>query len=314
MQRLDFSLLIALDALLSEGSVTAAANRLNRSVSATSRMLDRIRHAVGDPILVRAGRHLVPTPRAEALRPRVRLLVEEASDLLRPAELHLPSLRRTFTIRANDAFISTFASPLAGAIRAEAPGVTLCFAPEGDEDIDALRKGRIDLDIGVGGEEGPELKAQTLFRERFNGAVCRGHDLADGPVDPVRFAAYPHVVASRRGRLKGPIDEALAALGLSRTIALVVPSHTAALLVTAGSDLVASIPASLAKGEVTERLGIRTFDAPLDTGAIAISQTWHPRLDGDAAHRWLRAKVRLVCSGRAPPTADRHDATAGPAR
>jgi DNA-binding transcriptional LysR family regulator len=291
---------------LSEGSVTAAASRLNRSVSATSRMLDRIRHAVGDPILVRAGRRLVPTPRAEALRTRVRLLIEEANDLLKPTELHLASLRRIFTIRANDAFISTFASPLASVVGAEAPGVTLRFAPEGDEDVDALRKGSIDLDIGVVGEEGPELKVQILFRERFNGAVRKGHDLADRIVDPASFVAYPHVVASRRGRLKGPIDEALAALGLSRTITLIVPSHTAALLVAEGSDLVATIPTSLAEGPATERLGVRIFDLPFDTGTIAMGQTWHPRLDGDVAHRWLRAKVRLICGGREPPTADQH--------
>ncbi|MGH6673703.1 MAG: LysR family transcriptional regulator [Xanthobacteraceae bacterium] len=295
MQQSSLGLLTSLDALLAEGSVTGAAARMNRSVSAMSRTLARIRRSVGDPILVRGGGRLVLTPRAEALRSRVRQLVEEAGAVLRPSRVSLGSLERTFTIRANDAFISAFASQLAALLHGEAPGVALCFAPEGDEDVDALREGRIDLDIGIIGKSGPEVKIQTLFRDRFIGAVRAGHSLTRGKINPKRFVAYPHVVASRRGRAQGPIDDALVPLGLTRTIALVVPSHTAALLVAAGSDLIASVPSSLVRRGVIVELAMKTFELPFGTGAIAIGQAWHPRLDADAAHQWLRTKVREVC-------------------
>jgi DNA-binding transcriptional LysR family regulator len=293
MQRLDLELLVALDTLLAEGSVTAAAARMNRSVSAMSRTLMRIRHTVGDPIFVRAGRRLVPTTRAEQLGPSVRKLVEDGRKLLAPDRISLSALRRTFTVRANDAFISAFASKLATAVRTEAPGVTLCFAPEGEEDVAALREGRIDLDIGTIQKTGPEVKSQSLFRERFVGVMRSGHDLATGKITPKRYAAHSHVVASRRGKARGPIDEALASLGLSRTIALLVPSHTAALLVAGRSDLVAAIPVSLFDCAMAS--GLKIFELPFETQSMAVVQSWHPRLDADEAHRWLRSKVREIC-------------------
>jgi DNA-binding transcriptional LysR family regulator len=295
MQLNDIGLLAALDVLLTEGSVTGAAARMNRSVSATSRILDRIRRAVGDPIFVRAGRRLVPTPRAEQLRPQIRRLVEEAGVVLRPGHVELGTLRRTFTIRADDSFISAFGSRLATLARVEAPGVTLRFAAEGEEDVAGLRDGRIELDIGVIGKSGPEVKTQTLFHDRFVGAVCAGHELSRGKVTAKRFAAHSHVVGSRRGRPQGPIDQALAKLGLSRTVALVVPNHMAALHVAAGSDLVASVPQSVVQRAAACGLAVKSFDLPLDTATIAIGQAWHPRLDADPAHRWLRSKVRAVC-------------------
>ncbi len=291
----DLGLLTALDLLLQEASVTAAAARMNRSVSAMSRTLGRIRRATGDPILVRAGRRLVLTARAEALRPQVRQLIEAADAVLRPDRVDLASLRRTLTIRANEGFISTFAAELTSLLHLEAPGLSLHFAPEGDEDVAALRDGRIDLDIGVIEDTGPEIKIQTLFRERLVGAVRLGHPLAKGRVTAKRIAGFPHVVASRRGRTRGPIDDALAALGLARVVALVVPSHAAAVFVAAGSDLVAAIPASLGRQRTIGRLAVKTFDLPFETKSMVISQAWHPRLDADPAHRWLRAQVRIVC-------------------
>lgn len=296
MPPLDMNLLVTLDALLSEGSVVGAAQRLNLSAPAMSRQLARIRHLLGDPVLVRAGRGLVPTPRAEALRERLRGLVAEAEALVRGDEIDLLRLERTFVIRANDGFVGTFGAALASLAAQEAPLVRLRFAHQDKEDVEALREGRIDADVGVIGAMGPEIRLQALFHDRFVGVVRRGHPLA-GEVTPERFAAFPHVSVSRRGRFSGPIDVALAALGLKRFVAIAVANFNDALAIVRTSDHVAAVPARLTE---PARAGLHSFDLPVKTDALAVSLAWHPRFDADPAHRWLRAALRTACSSRAP--------------
>jgi DNA-binding transcriptional LysR family regulator len=177
------NLLVALDALLSEGSVTGAARRLGLSSSAMSRTLARLRSATGDPLLVRAGRGLVPTPRAAELRDRVHSLTRDAQAVLRPAaatDLDIGSLDLTFTIRANEGFIELFAAPLVAAITKAAPRVRLRFAPKPDKDARPLREGLIDLEIGVLGESAPEARTRLLFRDGFVGVARTGHSLLTG--------------------------------------------------------------------------------------------------------------------------------------
>jgi DNA-binding transcriptional LysR family regulator len=293
----DLNLLIALNALLSEGSVSRAAERLGLSESAMSRTLARLREATGDELLVRAGRAMVPTPRALALRDRVTQLVEEASAVLQPAgpDLNLSTLQRMFTVRANDGFTEAFAHLLVARTAREAPGVRLRFAPKPDKDVRPLREGLIDLDVGVLGESGPEVRVQALYRDRFIAVVRKGHPLlADGEITPERYAACDHVVTSRRGRITGPVDDALTAVGLTRNVAVIVPSFGAALSTAAATDMVALIPASYFE-HLRASAALRSFELPVSTDHITISQMWHPRLDRDPGHRWLRGVVMEVC-------------------
>ena len=303
MAAVDLNLLTALDALLAEGSVAGAARRLGLSASAMSRTLTRLRAATGDPLLVRAGRGLVPTPRAIELRGRVRETAEEALALLRPAIAgpDLSGLQRSFTIRANDGFVEAFGARLLAALTDAAPGVRLRFAPKPDKDVRALREGLVDLEIGVLGAAGPEVRVQALFRDRFVGVVRKGHPLLEaGEITPARYAACGHVVASRRGETDGPVDQALAALGLKRSVLAVVAGFSAALTIARESDLVALVTASfhnVANKSQPEIGGRRTraFALPVRTEPITVSQIWHPRLEADPAHRWLRAMVLAVC-------------------
>lgn len=295
MHALDLNLLIALDALLDEGSVVGAAQRLHLSPPAMSRTLARIRDALGDPILVRAGRNLVPTPRALQMRDRVRALLAEARALFDDADtVALENIERTFTIRASDGIAGALAAGLLARVRSRAPGINLRFAAEGDEDVAALREGRIDLDIGVLGDSGPEIKLQGLFRDRFVGVVRLGHALSRGRVTAKRFAGAQHISVSRRGRARGPIDAALASQGLSRNVALVVPSFYTALMIAADSDLVAAVPARLAL-QARALLPVKSFELPITLDDVLVTQAWHPRFDNDAGHRWLRECVRAVC-------------------
>ena len=232
MDDVDLNLLVALDALLAEGSVTGAALRLGLSASAVSRTLARLRSATGDPLLVRAGRGLVPTPLAVELRNRVHELAHDVRTVLSPqtSRLDVASLDRTFTVRANEGFVERFSAPLvAAAVVEAAPRVRLRFAPKLEKDAGPLREGRIDLEIGVFGASAPEVRTQLLFRDDFVGAVRVGHALLTDLVTPERYAACKHVVASRKGSFTGPVDDALEELGLKRAVVAVVPGFSDAM-------------------------------------------------------------------------------------
>jgi DNA-binding transcriptional LysR family regulator len=296
----DLNLLIALDALLTDASVAGAARRLGLSASAMSRTLMRLRDATGDPLLVRAGRRMVLTPVAEALRERASQAVHEARALLRPSGLapDISRLQRTFTIRANGGFVEAFGAALIAATTAEAPLVRLRFAPKIEKSSAYLRDGSADLEIGVVGNMGPEVRIQALFRDHYVGVVRAGHPLASGRVTPKRYAAASHVVASRRGRASGPVDAALALLGLERQIVAVVPGFPAALAIARASDLVALLPASYLP--IAQPAATFVFDLPVSVESLTISQMWHPRSEADPAHRWLRQVVLAVCRARIP--------------
>lgn len=292
---LDLNLLVALDALLSEGSVAGAANRMNLSPPAMSRQLARIRHLLDDPVLVRAGRGLVPTPRAEALRRQLRQLIQDAENLVRgDGELVPAQIDRTFTLRASDGFVGTFGAAIAQAMIEQAPKARLRFVAEGNEDVDSLRDGSIDLDIGViDAAMGPEIRLQTLFRDRFVGVVRPNHPLARQAVTVEAFIAYPHVSISRRGRFEGPVDAALALQGLRRTISVAVANFADGLAIVAKSDHIVLVPA---RSSGWYRRDFHAFDLPVKIDAPPpISIAWHPRYEKDAAHRWLRARVRSAC-------------------
>lgn len=291
----DLNLLVTLDALLAEGSVAGAARRLRLSPSAMSRSLARLREATGDPLLVRAGRGLVPSPRAMELRERVGQLVCDARAALKPAgKLDLARLDRMFTLRTSEGFVENFGARLLARIRDQAPGVRLRFVPKHDKDSAPLRDGAVDLETGViGRTAGPELRVQALFRDRFIGVVRKGHALTKGRISPARYAAARHVRVSRRSGDKGPVENALAALGLERRVEVEVVGYSAALSLVRGSDLVASVPE---RHTGTLRSGLQGFELPVAMAPITISMLWHPRMDGDTAHRWLRGIVRETCA------------------
>jgi DNA-binding transcriptional LysR family regulator len=303
MDDVDLNLLTALDALLSEGSVSKAALRLGLSPSAMSRTLTRLRAATGDPLLVRAGRGLVPTQRATELRDRIHELARDVRTALSPQAgyLDVASLERTFTIRANEGFLALFSASLVAAVTEAAPHVCLRFAPKPDKDARPLREGHIDLEIGVLGVSAPEVRAQLIFRDDFIGAVRVGHPLLAGPVSPERYAACRHVVASRRGAFTGPVDDALAELGLRREVVAVVPGFPDAIRIARRSDLIALVPRSSLGSSDTLTEGLATFELPVRTPEIVISAMWHPHMDADPAHRWLRDTVMALCRATAPP-------------
>ncbi|QOJ35384.1 MAG: LysR family transcriptional regulator [Nitrospira sp.] len=295
MPRPDLNLLVTLDVLLAEGSVARAARRLRLSPSAMSRALARLRTTTGDPLLVRAGRGLVPTPRALELRERVGHLVQEAEAVLRPAEqLHLNVLVRTFTLRTSEGFVENFGPALIARIGLEAPGVRLRFLQKPDKDSAPLRTGAVDLETGVVEQTtAQEFRVQALFNDRFIGVVRMGHPLTKDKVTPSRYAAGGHVAVSREGLKQGPIDDALKQIGLEREIVAVVAGFATAVALARASDLIVTVPE---RHTGILRTGMHSFALPISTPEFTVSLLWHPRLDADPAHRWLRGCVREVCT------------------
>jgi DNA-binding transcriptional LysR family regulator len=295
VSRPDLNMLFTLDVLLTEASVVRAARRLRLSPSATSRALSRLRETTGDPLLVRSGRALVATPRAIELRAPVSHLVREAEALLGPARApDLGGLVRTFSLRTSDGFVESFGPALLALVRAQAPGVSLRFVQKPDKDSAPLREGSVDLETGVlDANTSADLRTHALFRDRLVGVVRKGHALAKAKVTAGRYAAGQHVTVSRPSLERGPIDDALLALGLKRESAMVVGGFSSALALARASDLIATVPERHTGGL---RGGMHSFSLPVATPQFTVSMLWHPRVDADPVHRWLRGCVREACA------------------
>jgi DNA-binding transcriptional LysR family regulator len=302
MKNVDLNLLVSLDALLAERSVTAAARHLGLSVSAMSRTLSRLRQATGDQLLIQAGRALVPTPYAEELSKRVPALARDALAVLRPAtpRLDMALLEQTFTLRAGEGFIDLLGAALVESSHQTAPHVRLCFMPKPDWDAEPLRAGLIDLEIGIIRTTAPEVRTRRLFHDRYVGVCRTGHPLlADQGLTPERYMACKHVVASRTGEFRDELDESLRRQGLKRSVVMVVPAYPNAMQIARHSDLIAVVPYSCLgnalAGDHAADMGLQRFELPVATPEFHISAIWHPRLDADPAQRWLRATVLAVC-------------------
>jgi DNA-binding transcriptional LysR family regulator len=260
-----------------------------------SRALARLRESTGDPLLVRAGRGLVASPRALELRDIVSQLVHEAEAALQPVgKLDPEKLERTFTLRASEGFVENFGARLLSRLSGEAPGVRLHFLHKLDKDSGPLRDGSVDLETGVVDKAiGPEVRAQALFRDRYIGVVRAGHPLSERNITPALFAAARHVHVSRRDHERGHVDDALVTLGLQRQIATTVGGFAAALALVRATDWVACVH-ERHTGVLYD--GMHAFKLPVPIAPFTVSMLWHPRLEGDPAHRWLRGCVRGVCA------------------
>ncbi|MCX2954997.1 LysR family transcriptional regulator [Lentzea sp. NEAU-D7] len=288
----DLNLLTVLDALLEEGSVMGAAERLHLSSPAVSRTLGRIRKVTGDDILVRTGHTMTPTPYALGIADEVHRLVRQANAVLAPSrELELAELERTFTIQCHDALASSVVPVLIGRIAERAPGVRLRVLAEHSADTDDLRHGRVDLELGGGTPELPEFRSETLGTDALAVVMRSGHPCTE--LDLRAYADYPHVVVSRRGRLTAPIDDLLAAEGLRRKVIATVATVHSAVQIAAASDALVTTTAILCR-PLIEAFGLVTLPLPAESPEAPINCNWHQRYDSDLAHAWLRAQVRTV--------------------
>ncbi|MET8685417.1 LysR family transcriptional regulator [Streptomyces sp. NPDC004732] len=292
-EQLDLNLLRVFDALMDTGSVSAAALRLHLSVPATSRALGRLRRAMNDEILVRAGRGLVPTPFALQSAAKAKALLDAAAELrMDPAGSDPRSWRRTFAVRINDGLSPVLAPRLTHRIAAEAPDVRLRFVAQDSKEPDQLRDGSLDLDIGVADPPPPDVRSRTLFCDDFVAVVAAHSGLGRAArltVDDL--CAHPHISASRRGLAHGPLDDALQRLGRARRVVAVVPSFAVAALMALEGDFICLGPQVVAEHLVERQVPLRWHKVPLELPSADIELRWHRRVDDDPASRWLRHHV-----------------------
>jgi DNA-binding transcriptional LysR family regulator len=290
---LDLNLLRVFDALMDTGSVAQAAARLHLSAPATSRALGRLRRAMNDPILVRAGQGLVPTPFAQRSAARVKALLDAAAELRSGAEGNNPlSWQRTFSIRLNDALIPVLAPRLTRRVSADAPEVRLRFAPQDSKEPDLLRDGTLDLDIGIAGTQPADIHASVLLTDHFVAVVAADSELGRaGQLTVDDLCAHPHISASRRGFARGPLDDALEQIGRSRHVVAVVPYYALGALMVLEGDVICFLPRSMAAHLVQRGVPLKLHEVPFGLPTVDVELRWHRRLDNDPASQWLRRCV-----------------------
>lgn len=297
--QLDLNLLAALDALLEEGSVAGAAERLHVTAPAMSRSLGRIRRTTGDQILVRTGRTMTPTPYALAVREQVHALLHQVRGVLAPSrEFDPATLERTFSLRWHDSLVMLCGPALLTAVRTQAPGVRLRFLAESSIDTPELRRGEVDLEANAGRPAAPDIHTEKVAETRHVIVVRQGHPLTSvTTVTAALYAAAEHITVSRRGRLGDTVDEALAQLGLTRRVVATAPTEAAAFQFVRESDLLVTAPESTTR-RAAEFPGLVLLPLPVELPPTPVYLSWHQRYDTDRAHAWLRQLARSALQAR----------------
>jgi DNA-binding transcriptional LysR family regulator len=304
----DMNLLLVLEALAREGSVTGAARRLGLGQSATSAALARLRAAFGDELFIRTPEGMRPTPRAAELLPGVSAILAEARRTLEAGATFVPrEASRRFVLASSDYTSAVLLPRLVAFLSAEAPGVELRVIGYDKDDVPTLlARGEIDAAIGVFPSPPEGAVVTPLYTDSFTGLARAGHPaLQGGGIDLDAFCAWPHALVTTRRDAAGAVDAALAELGRHRRIAVTVPQMLALPAVLATSDLLAAVPARLPA--LIAASGLRGFVLPVRPPSWAVVMLWPAVMRGDQGGAWFRRAIRDIAGGRV------QDAAATPA-
>lgn len=293
----DLELLRLFLLLLRERNLTRAARAAGIGQPGMSRALARMRASFDDPLFVRSPQGMLPTPRALELEPAVSDLLARAAALQRPARFEPATLERTFYLGMNDFIEADLAARLAIRLAEEAPRVNLALRPLGEGLWDALASGRMDLAFSTRPTLPPEVIAQHLFEDGFKCVVRRGHPRVKRRLTLSLFTELSHVLIAPRGEPGSAVDTALAARGMSRRVAVRTHSFLSAPHIVAETDLVLTGPRRVLE-PMARRFRLAIFDPPLPLSGFSIFQAWHPRVDSDPIHIWLRGLVAQVARRR----------------
>jgi DNA-binding transcriptional LysR family regulator len=292
---LDLNLLVALDALLREAHVTRAARRIGLSQSAMSHALSRLRLLFDDPLLVRAGRSMTLTARAQQIAaPLAEALSALDGVIGPPAPFEPAAVERELRIAAIDYAQLVLLPPLVADLARRAPGLTLSVLPPAEPLERALADGSFDLAIGLA-RPPAGMHQERLLEERFVCVVRRRHPIG-ARLGLRDYARFPHVLVSPRGRVPGAVDPALHERGLVRRVVLVSPQTLSAGLVVARSDAILTIAERVARIAL-QGLPVRILKPPIALAPFTVTMLWHPRLDTDPVHGFVRE--RLLGAARA---------------
>jgi DNA-binding transcriptional LysR family regulator len=302
LNQVDLNLLVALDALLSERSVTRAAQRLSIGQSAMSSTLGRLRKLLNDPVLVREGRTLVASPFAESIELPLRETLARLSALLTPRNDFDPTTdRRTFTVTGSDYVATTFLHPLLVRLTTEAPGVRLNVQPIEDDFENRLRRNQVDVVI-IPREVFPsyaDFGHQTLFSDHWVCAVDAEHPEVTDRITPEQFSSLPYLAISSGSRPSAATLQ-LEFLGVEHRTEFTVGLGAAPFLLR-GTRLVTLIPHRLAEA-FADRAGLRILDPPFELRPITETMVWMLRNDDEPGHRWLRTAFSDLADSFEPST------------
>jgi DNA-binding transcriptional LysR family regulator len=292
LSSLDLNLLRTLQALLRTSSLAEAAAEMGVTPSAVSHRLRRLQEALGDPLLVRSGRSMTLTTRAEALRPTVDHAIHAiravfAREAFVPAEA-----TGAFRIAATDHVSALFGTQLERLLAEEAPALALHMRPVGSASEALLARGELEFGIGFFRYPPADLVLQRLFDDGYVCLVRHGHPLQQTPTLPTYLAAR-HVLIAPRGTPQGRVDLVLQEQGLRRRVVRLESGFLAAARLVAGTDLVLTMSRRLAV-HLAETLPVTLVDAPLELPSYSLVQIWHPRHTDDPQHRWMRDRVRDI--------------------
>jgi DNA-binding transcriptional LysR family regulator len=291
IKKIDLNLLVVLDAVLDERNVTRASARLGYTQPTVSGMLSRLRDLFDDPLFVRAQRGLLPTPRAKALAVPLKQLLADSQRLVARKEFDPAEAEATFTIASNDYMQITLLVPFVKVLRSEAKQIKLGIVPPIIEGVgDALARGQIDLAVTIPEFAMSDLPSRLLYRERYVVVVRPQHPLARRAALTVKgFCEYDHVLVSPTGgSFEGPTDQALARLRLRRKVRYSVPSFLLVPEILQTDDLVALVPSRLLRKNDKRLIVLKP---PVEVPGFDVIAVWHPRIDKDVAHRWLRSRL-----------------------
>lgn len=295
LRRLDLNLLVALDALLRTRHVTRAGQALGIGQPGMSAALARLRQLFGDDLLVKQGSGMRPTARALELEPELRRVLREVERLVTDREEFLPGdSRRSFTIRMSDLLSLLILPGVAERLARAAPGIaleTVHLSPEAT--LDALETNRVDLAVSTGLAVPKSIEAETLHDDEVVVLARAGHPAAAGIAAMDGFLGLRHVKIAQSPIDDRFADRQLAEAGLARTVALTVPHWLVVPEIVAGSDLVATMPLSIARRFAGDGR-IALHRPPFEHTAFRWSLYWHRRHHGDRGHGWLRGLVREV--------------------
>ncbi|MGG1947441.1 LysR family transcriptional regulator [Trinickia sp. NRRL B-1857] len=291
LRSVDLNLLVTLDALLSEKQVTRAGKKIGLTQPAVSNALGRLRHMFKDEILVRAAAGMELTPRAKALAPTIRQILQQIEALLASEQSFDPlQSERQFALRMSDLTELLFLPALSRSIRATAPKVKLSVVHLSPQHaIEALIEGTIDMALSTGLDDSGSLRSQILLRDRMVCVTSRRYVSSHQPLSLDRFVALDFLNVSSSCTGSGVVDSRLAELHCARRVVLTVPHWLVV------PDMLIALPVSVimsARHAATLQSGrFAIQELPLALEPLIWSLYWHPRHDTNNAHRWLRTRI-----------------------
>jgi DNA-binding transcriptional LysR family regulator len=296
MRPQELNLLMVFDAIMTERSITRAANRLSMTQPAVSNAVSRMRAAWKDELFVKDGRNIQPTLHAQNLWNQIRAPLTALTEAVDPTSFDPATAKRTFRVAVNDIVVDVAWAELRSVIEKEAPGINIHAVPYTIVNTDqVLEDAEVDMVIGVTGVISNTFRSEFLFEPIFICIMNHDHPLAKADLSLQEFAAADHLLVSLSGDVTGYTDQVLLQHGLSRRVAMTVNHFSSAANLVKHSDLVCVIPVSAVAHEIIAG-EVSATKPPIEIMPQHISSIWHKRQDTDQGLIWLREHLKRIIS------------------